>query len=190
MKHRSVFHTIEWKANGDVSVLLLGSGAENPEPSEIARVFRYFLRYGRKGVEQPKIQRDIWRGAVLGYGERSDAKEICTKFLNTTAARRMITKAACMVEAGNLPLAGCAEKFRKVSLSSFRKLQKDCETGTHATTIDKYRSRSVEDGHVSLYEYVCRSGGVPVFYRGCSSPEVPAFRRFRARDASSAQAVA
>ena len=122
MAHHSVVHTTAWEASGDVSALLLRPGPDNPDPSEIDRVCKYVLVYGRTGVEQPKIQREIWRDAVLGYDERSDAKAICTKLLNTTAARRMITKAECMVEAGNPPPWGRSEKFAMVSLSGFRKL--------------------------------------------------------------------
>merc|ERR1712112_756904 len=163
MTQHSVIHTIAWKANGDVSVLLMRSGPENPDPAEIARVCKYVLCYGCKGVEQPKIQREIWRDAVLWYDERSDAKAICTKLLNTAVDRRVITKAECMVEAGNLALWGCSEIFQKVSLSGFRKLQKDGKTGTTKTQIDRYRSRSVLDSDVSLYTYVCRSGEFPLF---------------------------
>ena len=151
MTHRSVVHTTARKANGDVSALPLRSVPENPDPSEIARVCKYVLFYGRNGVEQPKIQREIWRDAVLGHDERSDAKAICAKLLNATAARGITTKADCMVEAGNLPLWGCTEKFGMVSLSGCLKLQKDGETGTRTTPIGKYGSRSVEDEHVSLY---------------------------------------
>ena len=85
----------------------------------------------------------------------------------------MIAKAACMVEAGSLPLWECTETFRKVSLSGFRKLQKAGATGTHTSQIDKYRSRSVADGHVSHYEYVCRSGEVPVFTGPALRPKFP-----------------
>ena len=180
MTHRSLVHTIAREANGDVSVLLFRSDTREPRLiREIARVSKYALFYGCAGVGRPKIQRD----------ERGDAKEICTKPPNATAARRMVEKAECMVEAGGLPLWGCTEKFRMSPLSGFRKLQKDGETGTHTTPIGKYRNRAFEDGHVPLYEYVCRSG-CPCFYRGSSSPAVPAFRWFRSRDATSAQAVA
>ena len=79
---------------------------------------------------------------------------ICAKLLNATVAMGVITKAECMVESGNPPLRCCAEKFRNVSLPGFRKLQKDGETGARATPIGKYRSRPVQDGDVSLYEYV------------------------------------
>ena len=87
MTHRSVVHTIAWKANGGVSALLLRSGPEVPDPSEIAMICKYVIRYGCKGVEQPGIHREICRDAVLGYDERSDEKAICTKLLNTTAER-------------------------------------------------------------------------------------------------------
>ena len=55
----SAAHTIAWKANGDVSVLLLRPDPENPDPSEVARARKYVLCCGRKGVDQPKIQREI-----------------------------------------------------------------------------------------------------------------------------------
>ena len=41
MTQHSVAHTIAWKANGDVSVLLLRSDPDNPDPAEIARVCKY-----------------------------------------------------------------------------------------------------------------------------------------------------
>ena len=86
MTHHSVSHTTAWVENGDVIVLLLRSGPEDPDPSEIARVCKYVLRHGRKGVGRPRIHREIWRDAVLGYDERSDAKAICTNRLNATVA--------------------------------------------------------------------------------------------------------
>ena len=97
-----------------------GRPPENPDPSEIDRDWKYDLFYGRKGVGQPKIQREIWRDAVLGYDERGGAKAIGDRLLNAKEERRMIAKSGCMVEAANPPLWGRAEKFRKVSISDFR----------------------------------------------------------------------
>ena len=104
--HRSVPHTIAWKANGDVGGLRLRSDPASPGPSEIASVCKYLLFYGCKCDEQPKIQRQIWRDAVRGYDERCEGNAICTKLQNTTVARRMISKADCMVGAANLHLRG------------------------------------------------------------------------------------
>ena len=173
MTQHSVIHTIGWKANGDVSVLLLRSDPDDPDPSEIARVCKYVLCYGCKGVEQPKIQRQLWADAVLGSDERCEAKAICTKLLNATVARRMITKAECMVEAGDLPLWGCSEVFTRVSLSGFRRLQTAGDTGTRDTLLDKYRRRPVAIDQVSLYNYVCSLGGVPVFTGAALRPQWP-----------------
>ena len=47
---RSLAHTIEWRAEGGVGVLLLRQGPENAGPAEIARVFKHALCYERKGV--------------------------------------------------------------------------------------------------------------------------------------------
>ena len=59
----TVTHKIGWKANGDVSALPLQSDPADPGPAEIAKVFKYVLCCGRKGVEKPKIQRQIWKDA-------------------------------------------------------------------------------------------------------------------------------
>ena len=55
---------------GAAGVLLLRSDHENPGPPELARDLKYAIRNGRKGVEQPEIQRQIWRDAVLGPEQR------------------------------------------------------------------------------------------------------------------------
>ena len=186
----SVVHTTAWKANGDVSGPLLRSGSANPDPSEIARVCKYVLCYGRKGVERQKIQREIWRDTVLGYDERGDEWGVCAKLLNTTAARRMSAKAERMVEAGNLPLWGRTDKFRKVSLSGCRKppiRRRNRDAYNPDRQIPKPRRR--RRARLSLRVFL-QVGGFPCFYRGSCAPAVPAFRRFRSRDATSARAVA
>ena len=50
MAHHYAVHTIAWGANGAVRVPPLRPGPENPDSSEIARVCRYALCCGRKGV--------------------------------------------------------------------------------------------------------------------------------------------
>ena len=44
--------------------------------------------------------------AVLRVDERREGDALCAKLLNATVARRMITKAECMVEAGGPHLGG------------------------------------------------------------------------------------
>ena len=151
MAMRSVPHTTACGANGDVGVLLFRPGTGNPGPSEIARVCKYALLYGSSGAGGPKIQRQIWRDAVLGYDEQCGEKAICTNLLNTTVSRRMSSKSDRMVAAAKLPLLGRSWKFRQVSLSGFRKIQVEGETGTHTTPLDKYSGRPAEDAQISLY---------------------------------------
>ena len=69
MAHRSAAHNSAWKAYGAVSAPPLRSGPENPDPAEIAMVSKYVLRYGRKGDGPPKIHRQLWRDALLGFDE-------------------------------------------------------------------------------------------------------------------------
>lgn len=62
-------HTIVW-GKWRRGRPLLRSDPENPGPAEIAMSCKYLISYGRKGVAQTKIQRPMWRNAVLGYHER------------------------------------------------------------------------------------------------------------------------
>ena len=48
MTTRSATHTIGWRANGDVSVLLPHSDPGDPGRAESARVCKYVRRYGLK----------------------------------------------------------------------------------------------------------------------------------------------
>ena len=123
------------------------------------------LCYGRNGVEQPKIQRLIWSDTVLGCEERCAAKAICAKLLNTTVARGVISRADRMVDAENLPLWGFPDKCREVSISGFRKLQVEGETGAHTNPLDKYRGRPAGDDQISLYSYVA-GRGAPLCLQG------------------------
>ena len=77
--------------NGDVGVLLLRSDLGDPDPAEIERACKYVLFYGFSSVAMPKIQRQIWKGDVLGVDERCVANAICNKLLNAPVARRMTT---------------------------------------------------------------------------------------------------
>ena len=113
MTQHSVTHAIVFQANGDVSGLLLRSDPDDPGPAEIARSCKYVLCYGRKGVDRPKIQRQLWTDAVLGFDERCEANAIFAKLLNATVARRMITKAECMVETGGPPALGAHWEFQE-----------------------------------------------------------------------------
>ena len=171
MAQRSATHTVGWKANGAVAVLLLHSDPNDPDHSKIAMVCKYVLCYGRKGVERPKIHRQIWGDAVLRVDERCEEKALRAKLLNTSVARRMITKADCMVEAGNLPLWGIPGNFRQVSLSGLSRLQATGVTG--ATSLDMYRERPIEDGRLSLYEFVSRMGDAPVLTGEALRPHWP-----------------
>ena len=104
MAQKSASRTNARNAYGAVGALLSRSDPENPGTAEIAMSPKYVLRYGRKGVWEPGIQRQIWRGAVLGHDEGIDAKAICPKLLSKTVARRMTEETDRMEEAGNLPI--------------------------------------------------------------------------------------
>lgn len=48
-------HLQSWRGNGDVTVIVIESHPDNPEPSEIAAVLAYVVGYGCKGVETMQV---------------------------------------------------------------------------------------------------------------------------------------
>ena len=66
-----------------------------------------------QGAGKPRIQRDIWRAAVIRHDDRGEEKAIRTRLLNATVARRMSAKAGRIVEAGNPPDLGMFREVRE-----------------------------------------------------------------------------
>jgi hypothetical protein len=91
-----------------------------------------------------------------------DTRTLRNRLLNKTVARRMISKLKCMVELGKLDAWVCNEKFTKVSLSGFKKLEKDGETGSKNTPIEKYMMRGPAIDGISLYHFVLDNGNTPI----------------------------
>jgi hypothetical protein len=57
MQQHSRTHLQSWRANGDVTVILLGSDPDAPDPTELAVVLSYVVGYGYKGVDTMQIKK-------------------------------------------------------------------------------------------------------------------------------------
>ena len=155
----------------------------------------YVPCYGSKWEEGPKIQRQLWKDAVLGVDERFDAKALRAKLLRTKFARRVITNSERMIEAANSPLRGFSCGFPKSFASWLRIRHSEGRAGTRTTSLDTYRERPTEDGPLPLYDFF-QNGAFPLFRRGVGrggggpgSAPVAASRRVLPRHASIAKSL-
>ena len=142
-----------------------------------------------EGVDQPKIQRQIWSDAVLRVDERCDANALHAKILNATVGRRMITKDERMVEAGG-PTLGALWEFPQ-SISVW--VQKAPRNGRDwdSDIFPRYVSRAPYSRLGSLALRIClQDGGSSCLHRGSPSATAAAVGRKHPRNASSAQALA
>ena len=93
--------------------------------------------------------------------------------------KRDISAVEASFELSNLPLYRCSHNFQNVSLSGARVLERTGLTLTKQTSLDKYLGRPI-DSNVSWYNFICKSGYVPVISGGnvrCSWPLTEDFSR-------------
>ena len=88
-------------------------------------------------------------------------KSMCAKMLIKTVGRRDVSGPEASFELSGLALWRCSCPFAYLSMSGSRRLERDGETATHSTLLDKYLARS-RDEHCSWYHFASRNGNVHV----------------------------
>ena len=91
----------------------------------------------------------------------STAQNFCSKFLMNTVKRDVSAVEACF-EISRLPLYRCSHQFQLVSLSGLKLFESDGNFVTKNNSFNTYLSRH-PGGICSFYDFICRSGRVPVF---------------------------
>ncbi|CAC5397335.1 unnamed protein product [Mytilus coruscus] len=79
--------------------------------------------------------------------------------------KRDISAVETSFELSALPLYRSSHAFQNISLTGARILEKNGSTATKQTPLDKYLSRPETD-HCSWYNFICKSGKVPVISGG------------------------
>ena len=162
----SQYHTQAWRANGDISLILSKNGPDNPSVDEIIATERYVSGYACKGSDSTGALVNLFNDMANTSDETSGAtaKSLCTKLLMNTV-KRDISAVEASFELSGLPLYRCSHQFQSVSMSGSRVLERTGATLTKSTPLDKYLSRPDGDNS-SWYEYICKSGKVPVVSGG------------------------
>ena len=162
----SQFHTQGWRANGDISLILSRSSPDNPSVDEIIATEKYVSGYACKGNESTGSLVDLFDDMANAADESAGAtaKSLCTKLL-MNSVKRDVSSVEASFELSRIPLYRCSHQFQTVSLSGSRVLEHCGSTLTKYTSLDQYIERPKEDS-TSWYEFICKSGKVPVVSGG------------------------
>jgi hypothetical protein len=156
----SKYHTQAWRANGDISIILSNSPPENPSVQDIMATQKYVSGYACKGNEPTGAIADLFADMINTADDETPAKSLCTKLLMQTV-KRDISAVEATYELSALPLYRCSHQFQTISMTGSRILETTGKTLTKSTPLDRYLARD-ENDISSWYNYICRSGRIPV----------------------------
>ena len=165
-----------WRANGDVSLILSNSPPDNPSTDDIIAIIDYVCGYACKDSEPTGATSDLFKDMVnavdAGDADQVTGKSMCAKMLIKTVGRRDISGPEASFELSGLALWRCSRPFTYLSMSGSRRLERDGETATRSTPLDKYLARP-QDEHCSWYHFASKNGNVPVVSGGSTHATWP-----------------
>ena len=172
----SRYQVQSWRANGDVSVILSSSPPDNPSTDDIIAIIDYVCGYACKDSEPTGATADLFKDMVntvdIADAGQVTGKSICAKMLIKTVGRRDISGPEASFELSGLALWRCSRQFTYVSMSGSRRLERDGDTATRSTPLDKYLARPREE-HCSWYKFASKDGKVPVVSGGATHATWP-----------------
>ena len=132
--------------------------------------------YACKNSEPTGASADLFKDMVNAVdatdADQVTGKSMCTKMLIKTVGRRDISGPEASFELSGLALWRCSRSFTYLSMSGSRRLERDGETATRSTPLDKYLARS-RDEHCSWYHFASKNGKVPVVSGGATHATWP-----------------
>ena len=165
-----------WRANGDVSLILSNSPPDNPSTDDIIAIIDYVCGYACKDSEPTGATSDLFKDMVNAVdaadADQVTGKSMCAKMLIKTVGRRDISGPEASFELSGLALWRCSRPFTYLSMSGSRRLERDGETATRSTPLDKYLARP-RDEQSSWYHFASRNGNVPVVSGGSTHATWP-----------------
>ena len=176
MVQYSRYQMQSWRANGDVSLILSNSSPDNPSTDDIIAIIDYVCGYACKDSEPTGATADLFEDMVNAV-DSTDAsqvsgKSVCAKMLIKTVRRRDISGPEASFELSGLALWRCSRQFAYVSMTGSRRLERDGDTATRSTPLDKYLARP-QDKHCSWYQFASADGKVPVVSGGATHATWP-----------------
>lgn len=123
-------------------MILSNSPPDNPSTDDIIAITDYVCSYACQDSEPTGATADLFKDMVNNV-DRTDAdqisgKSMCAKMLIKTVVRRNISGPEASFELSGLPLWRCSRPFTYLSMSGSWRLERDDDTTTHSTPLDKY----------------------------------------------------
>ena len=148
-----------------MSLILSNSPPDNLSTDDIIAIIDYVCGYACKDSEPTGATADLFRDMVNAVdaadADQVTGKSMCAKMLIKTVGRRDISGPEASFELSGLALWRCSRPFTYLSMSGSRRLERDGETATRSTPLDKYLARP-QDEHCSWYRFASKNGNVPV----------------------------
>ena len=168
----SQIQTQAWRANSDISLILSKSSPDNPSVQEITATEKYITGYACKGNQPTGAVADLFKDVINMSNETaSSSKSLVSKLLIGTV-KRDVSAIEASYELSTIPLYRSSHIFQSLSLTGARLLERNGSTVTKKSVLDRYLLRDVND-NVSLYDFACRGGKVPVISGSHTQPSWP-----------------
>ena len=132
-----------------MSLILSNSPPDNPSTDDIIAIIDYVCGSACKDSEPTGATADLFKDMVNAV-DATDAnqvtgKSMCAKMLIKTVGRRDISGPEASFELSGLALCRCSRSFTYLSMSGSRRLERDGDTVTRSTPLDKYLARPREE---------------------------------------------
>ena len=128
-----------------MSLILSNSPPDNPSTDDIIAIIDYVGGYACKDSEPTGATTDLFKDMVNAVdaadADQVTGKSMCAKMLIKTVGRRDISGPEASFELSGLALWRCSRPFSYLSMSGSRRLERDGETETWTTPLDKYLAR-------------------------------------------------
>ena len=159
-----------------MSLILSNSPSDNPSTDDIIAIIDYVCGSACKDSEPTGATADLFKDMVNAVdatdADQVTGKSMCAKMLIKTVGRRDISGPEASFELSGLALWRCTRSFTYLSMSGSRRLERDGDTATRSTPLDKYLARPREE-HCSWYHFACKDGKVPVVSGGATHTTWP-----------------
>ena len=160
----SKIHCQAWRANGDISILLSNSNPKTPSSDDIFSVEQYVSGYICKDNTPNGAIHDFYEDLTNSDPDTSTSF-LCNRLLMKTT-KRDVSAVEASYEISKLPLYRCSHKFQSISLSGYRRLERNGAIATKKTPLDRYLTRPEHDDDCSLYKFISTSNRIPVVNGG------------------------
>ncbi|EDO35599.1 predicted protein, partial [Nematostella vectensis] len=141
---------------------------------DIIAIVDYVCAYACKGNEPTGAAKDLFKDMVnaVDSADEVSGRSVCARMLMKTVGRRDVSGPEASFELSGLPLWRCTRQFFYLSMKGSRRLERNGDTATSSTALDKYLARPCDEV-CSWYQFASKREKVPVVSGGSTHSTWP-----------------